>query len=51
MMLLSNDRREILLIPEGSKDALAALHFADAEDKLREVGVVAALGSARETHS
>ena len=44
--VVANDRGEILLTPEGSKDALAALHFADAEDKLRDVGVVAALGSA-----
>jgi hypothetical protein len=44
--VFENDRGDILLTPEGSKDALAALHFADAEDKLRDVGVVAALGSA-----
>jgi len=44
--VIENDRREILLIPEGSKDVLAALHLADAEDTLREVGVVTALGSA-----
>jgi hypothetical protein len=44
--VLANDRREILLIPEGGKDALAALHFAAAEDTIREIGVVAALGSA-----
>jgi hypothetical protein len=44
--VVENNRCEILLTPEGSKDALAALHFADAEDKLREVGVVAALGAA-----
>ena len=37
-MLLRNDRREILLTPEGSKDALAALHFADAEDTLSVCG-------------
>ena len=43
--VVEHDRGEILLTPEGSKDALAALHFADAEDKLREVGVVVALGS------
>jgi hypothetical protein len=42
----TNDRREILLIIEGSKDALAALHFADAEARLSQIGVVAALGSA-----
>src|SRR6266478_2691693 len=28
---VANDRRDVLLIIEGSKDALAALHFADAE--------------------
>jgi hypothetical protein len=28
--VFTNDRREILLVTEGSKDALAALHFADA---------------------
>jgi hypothetical protein len=44
--VLANDRREILLTPEGSKDALAALHFADAEARLSQIGVVAALGSA-----
>ena len=45
-MSLENDRDEILLTPEGSKDALAAFHLADAEDRLMDVGVVAALGSA-----
>ena len=44
--IAENDRREILLTPEGSKDALAAFHLAHSEDRLREVGVVAALGSA-----
>ena len=43
--VVANDRREILLTPEGSKDALAALHFADAEARLSQIGVVAALGS------
>jgi hypothetical protein len=43
--VLANDRREILLIVEGSKDALAALHFGDAEDRLLQIGVVAALGT------
>src|SRR5437764_2150651 len=43
--VLANDRREILLTPEGSKDALAALHFADAEARLSQIGVVAALGA------
>jgi hypothetical protein len=37
--------RDILLVVEGSKDALAALHFADAEEKLSSVGVVAALSA------
>jgi len=32
--VFTNDRREILLVTEGSKDALAALHFADAEGSL-----------------
>ena len=43
--VLANDRREVLLIIEGSKDALAALHFADVEGRLSDVGVVAALGA------
>jgi len=43
--VLKNDRREILLMTEGSKDALAALHFADAEGRLSSVGLVAALGT------
>ncbi len=41
----ANDRHEILLTPEGSKDALAALHFAGAEARLSQIGVVAALGA------
>jgi hypothetical protein len=44
--VVENNRREILLTPEGTKDALAALHLADAEDRLIDVGVVTALGSA-----
>ncbi|MGC1321703.1 MAG: hypothetical protein WA849_05950 [Candidatus Udaeobacter sp.] len=32
--VVANDRRDILLTPEGSKDALAALHFAAAEGNL-----------------
>jgi len=44
--VVANDRRDVLLMPEGSKDALAALHFADAEGTLLDVGVVVALGSA-----
>jgi hypothetical protein len=43
--VVANDRREILLIIEGSKDALTALHFADVEDRLSSIGVVAALGA------
>ena len=43
--VLANDRHDILLIIEGSKDALAALHFADAEGRLSDVGVVTALGA------
>ncbi len=43
--VVANDRRDILLTPEGSKDALAALHLADAEGSLPCVGVVAALGA------
>ena len=43
--IVKNDRREVLLVTEGSKDALAALHFADAEGTLTSVGVIAALGS------
>ena len=43
--VVANDRRDILLIPEGSKDALAGFHFADTEGNLSRVGVVAALGT------
>jgi hypothetical protein len=43
--VLANDRRDILLIVEGSKDALAALHFADVEDRLSSIGVVVALSA------
>jgi hypothetical protein len=43
--VIENDRREILLLPEGSKDALAALHFADAEGTLSRVGVAVGLGT------
>jgi hypothetical protein len=42
--VVANDRGEILLIIEGSKDALAALHFADVEGKLSSVGIAVALG-------
>jgi hypothetical protein len=44
--VVTNDRPEILLVTEGSKDALAALHFAHVEGKLSSLGVVAALGAA-----
>jgi len=40
-----NDRREILLVIEGSKDALAALHFADVEGVLSRIGLVTALSA------
>ena len=43
--VVENDRREILLTAEGTKDGLAAFHFADAEDRLSTVGIVVALGS------
>jgi hypothetical protein len=43
--VFTNNRREILLVTEGSKDALAALHFADTEGRLSDVGVAAALGA------
>jgi hypothetical protein len=43
--VVANDRRDILLTPEGSKDALAAFHFADAEGTLPRVGVLAGLGT------
>jgi hypothetical protein len=43
--VLANDYRDVLLIIEGSKDALAALHLADAESRLSEVGLVAGLGA------
>jgi hypothetical protein len=44
--VLANDRREILLIIEGTKDALAAFHFADVEGRLSSIGVAVALGAA-----
>jgi hypothetical protein len=43
--VFTNDRREILLVTEGSKDALAVLHFADTEGRLSDIGVAAALGA------
>jgi hypothetical protein len=43
--VFTNDHRKVLLIIEGSKDALAALHFADVEDRLSSVDVVAALSA------
>jgi hypothetical protein len=43
--VIQNHRREILLLPEGCKDALAALHFADAEGTLSRVGVAVGLGT------
>src|SRR6266542_461341 len=44
--VVANDRQDILLIPEGSKDALGTFHFAAAEDTLSNIGLVVALGSA-----
>jgi hypothetical protein len=44
--VVANDRREILLLPEGSKDALGAFHLAAAEDRLSDIGLAVALGSA-----
>jgi len=44
--VVQNDRCEVLLTPEGSKDALAAFHFAAVEGTLSRVGVVAGLGAA-----
>jgi hypothetical protein len=43
--VVTNNRRNILLTLEGSKDALAAFHFADAEGTLPYLGVVAGLGT------
>jgi hypothetical protein len=43
--VVANDRREILLVIEGSKDGLAALHFADVEGRLSQIGIVVALGA------
>jgi hypothetical protein len=43
--VVANDRREILLIIEGSKDGLAAMHFADVEGRLSKIGIVVALGA------
>ena len=49
--VVANDRRQILLTPEGSKDALAAFHLADAEDTLVEIGVVGCARLCDEAHS
>jgi len=43
--VLANNRREILLIIEGTKDALTAFHFADVEGRLSSIGVAVALGA------
>ena len=43
--VVANDRREILLVIEGSKDGLAALHFADVEGRLLSIGLTVALGA------
>src|SRR5262245_47088300 len=42
------DRRDVLLIIEGSKDAMAALHFAKQEGRLSSIGLIAALGASVE---
>jgi hypothetical protein len=49
--VLASDRRDILVIPEGSKDSLAALHFAAVEGTLSSVGIVMALGAAINLHN
>jgi hypothetical protein len=49
--VVANDRCDILVTPEGSKDALAALHFAAVEGTLSSVGVVMALGAAINLHN
>jgi hypothetical protein len=41
----TNDRVDVLLVIEGSKDALAALHFADVEGRLSSIGIAVALGA------
>src|SRR5437868_6941546 len=41
----ANHRCDILLIIEGSKDALAALHFSDVEGRLSSIGLAVALGA------
>ena len=43
--VVANDRREILLVVEGSKDGLAALHFAHVEGRLLSIGLTVALGA------
>jgi hypothetical protein len=41
----TNDRVDVLLVIEGSKDALAALHFADVEGRLSSIGIAVALSA------
>jgi hypothetical protein len=43
--VIENDRREVVLVIEGSKDALAAAEIAQRKGVLHEVGILAALGS------
>jgi hypothetical protein len=43
--VVKNDRREVMLVIEGSKDALAAAEIARRKNTLHEVGILAALGS------
>ena len=43
--VVRNDRRQVLIIAEGSKDGMAALHFAALEGTLHKIGVVVALGT------
>jgi len=43
--VVERDRRYVIFVIEGSKDALAAFEFAHRAGVLRDVGVVAALGS------
>lgn len=43
--IVRHDRRDVLLIVEGSKDAMAALHFAEVEERSSQIGLAVALGS------
>lgn len=44
--VVNGERDDVILLPEGSKDALAAFHFGDVEGTLEKVGIVCGLGSA-----